>query len=76
MRALSSAILFLIINLIGMGIGPLAVGFLSDMLMPVMGDASLRIAIQVMIIIGVVWGCIHYVMAARTLREDLANAPE
>ena len=76
MRALSSAILFLIINLIGMGIGPLAVGFLSDMLMPVMGDASLRIAIQVMVIIGVVWGCTHYVMAARTLREDLANAPD
>jgi len=76
MRALSSAILFLIINLIGMGIGPLAVGFLSDQLMPIMGHASLGVAIQIVVSIAVVWGCIHYVMAARTLREDLANAPD
>lgn len=76
MRALSSAILFLIINMIGLGLGPLAVGFLSDQLAPHAGDGALRLAILTVVSVGTVWSCIHYVLAARTLSEDLSNAPD
>ncbi|KRO71108.1 MAG: MFS transporter, partial [OM182 bacterium BACL3 MAG-120507-bin80] len=37
MRAMASAILFFILNLIGLGMGPSAVGFLSDYLEPTYG---------------------------------------
>lgn len=42
MRALTSAILFLVLNLIGLGFGPLVVGMLSDRFAPVLGVESLR----------------------------------
>jgi hypothetical protein len=68
--------LFLIINMIGLGLGPLAVGFLSDQLAPHAGDGALRLAILMVVSVGTVWSCIHYVLAARTLSEDLSNAPD
>jgi len=37
MRATTLALVMLLANLIGMGIGPQVVGILSDLLMPVMG---------------------------------------
>ena len=42
MRALASAILLFFLNLIGMGLGPQAVGIISDMLAPEYGAESLR----------------------------------
>ena len=39
MRALASAILFFILNLIGLGLGPWAVGVLSDLLAPTLGQS-------------------------------------
>ena len=42
MRAFSSSVLFLALNLIGLGLGPLFVGFISDLLAPSMGAESLR----------------------------------
>jgi predicted MFS family arabinose efflux permease len=42
MRAFASAVLFLILNIIGLGFGPLTIGFVSDMLQPEYGDLSLR----------------------------------
>jgi MFS family permease len=44
LRAMWAALTLLATNLIGMGIGPLAVGKLSDMLAPRYGDQSLRYA--------------------------------
>ena len=44
MRALASAVLFFFLNLIGLGLGPLTIGFLSDMLAPTYGAESLRYA--------------------------------
>lgn len=42
MRAFSSAIFFLVVNLVGLGFGPLTVGALSDLLSPALGVESLR----------------------------------
>ena len=71
MRALASAVLLFIINLIGLGGGPLAVGILSDLLKPTYGDESVRYALLWVVVIGATWATLHYVLAARTLQRDL-----
>jgi MFS family permease len=75
MRALASAVLFLILNLIGMGLGPLLVGMLSDYLQPELGQHSLRQAMLYLLPIVMTWSTVHFFLASRSLREDLANAP-
>ncbi|PCI78934.1 MAG: MFS transporter [SAR86 cluster bacterium] len=75
-RSTASAILFLVINIIGLGLGPFAVGFLSDMLEPSMGIESLRYSMAILLPSVMVWSSIHFYLASRTLREDLKLAPE
>ena len=59
-------------NLVGAGAGPLLVGYLSDALMPVLGDESLRWAMIISVtIIG--WGAIHFFVAAKHLRNELVS---
>lgn len=72
MRSLASAIMLFINNIIGLGLGPLSVGMLSDRLTPIYGERSLGYALAIMLIIGI-WGALHYFLAARSLREDIAN---
>lgn len=76
MRALSSAILFFILNIIGLGLGPLLVGLLSDALLPQFGDHSLRQAMLYLLPGVMAWSTLHFFFAARSLREDLALAPD
>ena len=71
MRALASAVLLLILNLIGLGLGPWFVGVLSDALAPTYGKESLGTALLWVVVVGNAWSTIHYLLAARTLREDL-----
>jgi hypothetical protein len=71
---MASAVLFFILNLIGLGIGPLATGLLSDFFRPEYGNESIRYALVCMAFVNV-WCAAHYYMASRTLREDLAAAP-
>jgi len=71
MRAMVSALLLFVINLIGLGLGPQAVGLLSDLLKPTYGVDSIRYALLWVVVVGAVWASFHYYMAARTLREDL-----
>ena len=76
MRALASAILFFILNLIGLGLGPWAIGLLSDQLAPTLGQESLRHAMLYLLPAMMTWSVIHFYLASRTLKEDLANAPD
>ena len=76
MRATASAILFLIFNIIGLGIGPWSIGLLSDYLEPSMGVDSLRYAMLYLIPPMMFWSACHFYLASRTLREDLAAAPK
>ena len=70
MRAIASAISIFILNLIGMGFGPQAVGLLSDWLAPEYGVESLRWALLVVLgMKGVAIAC--YLVATRTLGRDL-----
>lgn len=75
MRATASAILFLIINIIGLGGGPWVVGMLSDSLAPSLGVESLRYAMLYVIPPVMAWSATHYWLAARSIREDIASAP-
>ncbi|MEC7107580.1 MAG: MFS transporter [Pseudomonadota bacterium] len=76
MRALASAILFFILNLIGLGLGPWVIGLLSDQLAPTLGQESLRYAMLYLLPAMMTWSVIHFYLASRTLKEDLANAPD
>ncbi len=73
MRSQASAILLFIINLIGLGLGPLFVGILSDALTPSFGTDALRYAMLIVSVLGL-WGAWHYYMAGRYYREDLEIA--
>jgi MFS family permease len=79
-RALAGALLLFIINLIGLGMGPLVTGMLSDVFknhlvgqgVPELSASAtgLRWSMCAMIIVNV-WSAFHYRRSARTLREDL-----
>ena len=70
MRAMASAILFFILNILGLGCGPLITGIVSDYLKPSMGAESLRWALTSALIANIL-GAFLFFMAARTIREDL-----
>jgi len=71
MRALASAILLFVINLIGLGGGPTFVGWLSDRLEPVHGVEAVRYALLSTVVVGALWATFHYWAGARSLGEDL-----
>jgi predicted MFS family arabinose efflux permease len=72
MRAMSSAILFLVLNLIGLGCGPLVVGLISDALTPSLGSDALRYAIAGVSFVGLL-SMLAFYRAAKYLPEDLAK---
>jgi MFS family permease len=71
MRAVAAAILLFCINMIGMGMGPQAVGILSDLLKPEYAQESLRMALLCLGVVNL-WCAWHFYQAGRTLREDQA----
>jgi|SRR5712672_55988 len=72
MRAMSIAILTLFANLIGVGLGPLAAGALSDALRPSLGEESLRYALLAASP-GYLWVSWHFWKASRTAMSDIAG---
>jgi hypothetical protein len=73
---MSSAILFLILNIIGLGAGPWTIGMVSDYLQPAHGVESLRYAMLYILPVIGFWSVCHFYLASKTLREDLAAAPD
>jgi predicted MFS family arabinose efflux permease len=76
MRATASAILFFILNIIGLGAGPFFIGVLSDALEPSLGSESLRYAMLYVIPVVMLWSSCHFVLAGKNVRQDLAAAPD
>ncbi len=70
MRALTSAVFFLVINLVGLGCGPWVVGIVSDLLKPALGVESLRWAISIIIPMSMVSAGL-FLAAAKKLPADL-----
>ena len=73
MRALTSAILFLVLNLIGLGFGPLVVGLISDKLAPSLGIESLRWALSIILLVSLASSALFF-RAAKRLALDLELA--
>lgn len=70
MRALVSAILFFILNLIGLGLGPVSVGMLSDYLQADYGVDGLRYSMTIIATIGGL-STVCFYFAGKHLAKDL-----
>jgi MFS family permease len=70
MRSTVSAIMLFILNLIALGLGPLAVGALSDALTPAYGTDSLRYALMCTSLINI-WAAVHYVWAGTAFAGEM-----
>ncbi|WP_169542540.1 spinster family MFS transporter [Sphingomonas baiyangensis] len=80
MRATAVAIIAMCCGLVGSGLGPTWLGFASDRIAASVGGAEasatgIRYALA-SVTLAFLWSAIHYLIAARTLRGDLYQAPE
>jgi MFS family permease len=73
MRATASAVNLFVVNLVGLGIGPLLMGFLNDRLADDYGQEAIRWSL---LFVGIVGGgaSILFYAAGRNLRQDLDAA--
>lgn len=76
MRAVASAILLLILNIIGLGLGPQLTGILSDLLANHAGNESMRYSLLLVVSIVGPWSAYHYYIAGKYLEGDLARVDE
>jgi len=75
MRAVTSAILFFVLNMIGLGLGPFLTGLTSDLLAPVAGDQNLRYAMVITGSVGFI-AIIMFLIASKHLLADLEKTAE
>lgn len=73
LRATAAAIYMMVINLVGLSVGPAAAGLLSDRLAAVAGANSLRWSLCILLLANLVSLPVFFI-AARTVRADLAEA--
>ncbi len=75
MRAMGSAVLLFVLNLIGLGLGPMLTGYVSDWLTPAYGNDGLRYAMAITVLVNI-WCALHYYWSAKTIRADFDRAPQ
>jgi MFS family permease len=73
-RATAAAFYLFLVNLVSMGVGPTAVGLASDYFSARHMDGALRYALLVVVATTTVLASAHFLLAARTLRQDLERA--
>ncbi len=71
LRTVAASVLIFVKTMIGLGLGPLIIGAISDVLAPAAGRHSLRYALLTAAVFNL-WSFVHFVLAARTLRSDMA----
>jgi MFS family permease len=76
MRAVASALLLFILNSVGLGLGPLFAGVLSDMLEGPFGAESMRYSLLAVAVVIGPWSAFHYLAAGRHIEADLARSDE
>ncbi len=69
-RAMAASVYMLIYNLVGLGLGPLAVGVISSAIEPSVGDQSLRYAMVSVLVVSL-FGIYAYVVAGRRVAADI-----
>lgn len=72
-RATAAAITLFILNFIALGLGPLFVGIVSDLLEPVFKQDSLRYALMGTSLINV-WAGLHFVLAGQPYKREMTKA--
>lgn len=75
MRTVASAIFLFVINLIGMGLGSLLIGAMSDALTPTYGQDALRYTLLFIMVFNL-WAVYHYWRAGSYMQADLKRAIE
>jgi predicted MFS family arabinose efflux permease len=75
MRATTMALVMLIANLIGMGLGPQIVGAASDLLIPLVQSRSLSYAMLLMSFLAP-WAAYHFWQVGTSVQQDLAQATQ
>jgi hypothetical protein len=76
MRAVTSALALLIINVIGLLCGPQLTGILSTVLEPKFGEEAMRYSLLIVTSVMLPWAAWHYVRAGQSIDADLARATE
>lgn len=74
MRAMASALALLIINVIGLALGPLLTGVLSDLLEGRFAEESMRYSLLLVTSVILPWAGWHYIRAGQTIDADLQRA--
>jgi MFS family permease len=69
-RAVAAAFYLFLVNLVSMGLGPLAVGYLSDTFTARLGADALRYALLAIVLATTLLSALHFVLAARALGRD------
>jgi len=72
MRAVAAAIKMFCLNLVGLSLGPLIVGFLSDVLQPEYQERSLPIALSVLALLSI-WSAVHFWLCGKALQRAQLN---
>lgn len=67
-RAFAIAIMLMMSSLLGLGLGPVAVGVISDLLAPSLGNESLRYALMATCVMPF-WSAAHFWFAARSSKR-------
>jgi predicted MFS family arabinose efflux permease len=76
MRAVASALLLFLLNIIGLGLGPQVTGILSDVLRETAGNESLRYSLLIVGGISAPWSAFHYYRAGKFIESDLASVDD
>ncbi len=71
-RALASAIMLFVLNLVGLGFGPQLIGIASDVMRQWFENDSLRYALLGAAFVNL-WAAYHYYLAGRTIASDTGN---
>ena len=68
-RPMATAVMMFLFNLIGLGLGPVMVGFISDMLAAYHGENSLRYALVILQLSGL-WAAVHFWLAGNAVKLE------
>lgn len=71
-RATGAALVMMASAFLGMGCGPVLIGWLSDLLAPVAGVQSLRYALLLTVTLGGAWMLTHLLLLVRAMRTHVA----
>ena len=72
-RAMAAAIFMMIVNIVGLGLGPYMTGLLSDALTTTWGERALAVSLcLVTMTCGI--GAIFFILATRTVAADMNDA--